>query len=270
MHRIKTKFRQLAQKQAKALVTFVTAGDPEPQIFRDLLAQLPQAGADIIEIGMPFSDPMADGPEIQLANQRALAHDVHPAMILSMVADFRKQDNVTPIVLMGYFNPVRHHGLSAFVTEAVNAGVDGLILVDLPPEEEQLRTLCQQAGLDLIRLVSPMTDDLRLAQITRNVTGLIYAISVTGITGFKSADPDTVKRYIARVKKASASDLPVVVGFGIDSPEKAQAIYPVADGIVVGSALVKTIRLAVEQHLAGDLIVKNLIKQVKALRAVQC
>ena len=265
MKRIEARFRQLAQKQNKALVTFVTAGDPKPEIFARLLAKLPEAGADLIEIGMPFSDPMADGPEIQLANQRALAEGVNLDKIFTLVANFRQKDNLTPIVLMGYFNPVKHYGLSAFAAKASASGVDGLIIVDLPPEEEQeFKLVCGEFDLDLLRLISTMTPDQRLAQITQDTSGFIYFISVAGTTGLKSADPQDVKRHLARIKKVS--DLPVLIGFGIDSPAKAQALYPIADGIVVGSALVKTIRLALEEGLADEQIVSRVVEQVRSLR----
>ena len=264
MRRIAQTFTQLAKRQKKALITFLMAGDPTAALFARMLAQLPAAGADIIEIGMPFSDPMADGAEIQQASQRALQQGIHTGQILSLIADFRTTNTTTPIVLMGYYNPIRHYGLTAFVDRAYAAGVDGLIVVDLPPEEEQaLRPLCQQSGLDLIRLLSPLTSDQRLQKICRHVSGFLYCISVTGITGGKSARPEDIKHHIARIR--AVSDIPVVAGFGIDSAAKAQAIYPAADGIVVGSALVKTIRLGLEQGWSEEQILSGVIAQVQDL-----
>lgn len=259
--RIRKTFVTLAAQQKKALVTFLTAGDPTPDVFADILAKLPQAGADIIEIGMPFSDPMADGPEIQLANQRVLAQGMHTEQVFALITDFRKKNTTTPVVLMGYFNPIRHYGLSAFVHQAQQAGADGLIVVDLPPEEEgDLRPLCHHAGLDLIRLISPLTSDQRMQQICSHLAGFIYLMSVTGTTGYKSAQPEDIKRHIARIRRVS--DLPIVAGFGIDSAARAQSFYPLADGIVVGSLLVKTIRQALEQQPSQELSKADITEQV--------
>ena len=239
--RLTRKFAQLANDSRGGLITFLTAGDPTPSISRDLLSRLPAAGADIIELGMPFSDPMADGPAIQAASQRALKSGATLKDTLSMVRDFRLEDSQTPIILMGYFNPIYRYGSQKFVNDAYSAGVDGLIIVDLPPEEDE--ELCHPAltaGLHWIRLVTPTTDHKRLTSVLQNTSGFVYYVSITGITGTHSADPETVKRAITQLREMT--DLPLAVGFGIKSSEQVHTVNEFAEAAVVGSALVSKIR----------------------------
>ena len=239
--RLTRKFAQLASDSRGGLITFLTAGDPTPSISRDLLSRLPAAGADIIELGMPFSDPMADGPAIQAASQRALKSGATLKGTLSMVRDFRLEDSQTPIILMGYFNPIYRYGSQKFVSDAYSSGVDGLIIVDLPPEEDE--ELCHPAltaGLHWIRLVTPTTDHKRLISVLQNTSGFVYYVSITGITGTHSADPETVKRAIIQLREMT--DLPLAVGFGIKSSEQVHTVSEFAEAAVVGSALVNKIR----------------------------
>ena len=240
MTRIEARFAKLRAEGRKAFVTFVMAGDPDAETFEAVLAGLPGAGADVIEIGMPFTDPMADGPAIQLAGQRALAGGQTMTRTLEMVRRFRAGDAETPIVLMGYYNPIYARGVDRFLAEAVEAGVDGLIVVDLPPEEdEELCLPAQAAGLNFIRLATPTTDARRLPKVLTNTSGFVYYVSVTGITGSASADAGAVGPEVARIK--AATPLPVCVGFGIKTAEAAREIAGVADGAVVGSAIVDRI-----------------------------
>ena len=238
--RIDRRFRALKEEGRGGLVTFMTAGDPDLETSAAILRGLPEAGADIIELGMPFSDPMADGPAIQLASQRALKEGMTLAKTLAMVADFRQGDDETPIVLMGYFNPIYVYGVEAFIKDALEAGVDGLIVVDLPPEEE--KELClpaTAAGLNFIMLTAPTTDDQRLPVVLRNASGFVYYVSITGITGTASAALADIEAAVARLK--SHTDLPIAVGFGIKTPEQAAEIAGAAEAAVVGSALVNVI-----------------------------
>jgi len=238
--RIAARFAALKADGRAAFIPFVTAGDPDAETAAQILAQLPGAGADLIEIGIPFSDPMADGPSIQHAGDRALAGGQTLAKTLAMVGDFRCRDSTTPIVLMGYFNPIYSYGTEAFVGDAVSAGVDGLIVVDLPPEEDtELRDPAHSAGLAVIRLIAPTTDDARLHQILVNCDGFIYYISVTGITGTKSAAGTDIARGLERIRRISS--LPIAVGFGVRTAEQAAEIASVADGVVVGSAIVECV-----------------------------
>jgi tryptophan synthase alpha chain len=247
MSRIEKRFAALKAEGRKALVTFVTAGDPTPEVSAELLAHLPKAGADVIELGMPFSDPMADGPAIQLSSQRALSHGMTLQKTLDMVAEFRKQDDETPIVLMGYYNPIYIYGPERFIEAALTAGVDGLIVVDLPPEEdEEFCVPAVKAGLNFIRLTTPTTNDARLPAVVKNTSGFVYFVSIAGITGTASADADVVKGHLQRIR--TATDLPIAVGFGIKTPEDAAKFASIADGAVVGSAIVSTIA----QHLDAD------------------
>ena len=239
--RLTRKFAQIANASRGGLITFLTAGDPTPSISRDLLSRLPAAGADVIELGMPFSDPMADGPAIQAASQRALKSGATLKGTLGMVRDFRLEDSQTPIILMGYFNPIYQYGSQKFVNDAYSSGVDGLIIVDLPPEEDE--ELCHPAltaGLHWIRLVTPTTDHKRLISVLQNTSGFVYYVSITGITGTRSADPETVKKAITQLREMT--DLPLAVGFGIKSSKQVHTINEFADAAVVGSALVDTIR----------------------------
>ncbi|QPH55228.1 tryptophan synthase subunit alpha [Pontivivens ytuae] len=237
MTRIDAKFAQLAKQNRTAFVAFVMAGDPSPETSAEVLAGLPGAGVDVIEIGMPFTDPMADGPAIQLAGQRALEAGMTLDRTLTMVRDFRVRDDTTPIVLMGYYNPIFSKGVDVFLKEAAEAGIDGLIVVDLPPEEDaELCLPAQEAGLNFIRLATPTTDDRRLPAVLQNTSGFVYYVSITGITGSAEANAAKVGPEIARIK--AATDLPVCVGFGIKTPQAAAEMAKVADGVVVGSAIV--------------------------------
>lgn len=240
MTRIDTKFADLKSQGKSAFVAFVMAGDPDYEKSLEIVRGMPAAGVDVIELGMPFTDPMADGPAIQLAGQRALQSGMTLARTLQLVRDFRIDDDTTPIVLMGYYNPIYSKGVDAFLSEAKEAGVDGLIVVDLPPEEDsELCIPAGNAGLNFIRLTTPTTDNARLETVLQNTSGFIYYVSITGITGAASASADMVAPEVARIK--SSTDLPVCVGFGIKTPENAKAIAGVADGAVVGSAIIDLI-----------------------------
>jgi tryptophan synthase alpha chain len=243
--RIEARFKALKAEGRAGFVTFITAGDPNAEASAAILNGLPGAGADIIELGMPFTDPMADGPAIQLASQRALANGQKMARTLQMVRGFRRTDNETPIVLMGYYNPIYIMGTERFAAEAADAGVDGLIVVDLPPEEDaELRDPAAAAGIDLVRLTAPTSDEARLPVLMRGASGFIYHVSVAGVTGTKSASTANVEADIARIRKFSG--LPVAVGFGIRTPEQAAAVARLADAAVVGSAIVDRIAAGVK------------------------
>ena len=240
MSRIDAKFAALHAAGKKAFVAYVMAGDPDYDTSLEVVRGLPAAGVDVIELGLPFTDPMADGPTIQLAGQRALEGGMTLQKTLDMAAAFRVQDDTTPIVLMGYYNPIYSRGVDTFLKDAKAAGIDGLIIVDLPPEEDaELCIPAQKAGLNFIRLATPTTDDKRLPRVLQNTSGFVYYVSITGITGAAEASATDVGPEVARIK--SATDLPVIVGFGINTPEKSQAIASVADGAVVGSAIVAKI-----------------------------
>ena len=240
--RIDRRFARLKAEGRKAFVTYTMAGDPDPATSAEIMRGLPGAGVDVIELGMPFTDPMADGPTIQAAGQRALAAGGSVAATLAMVRDFRRDDDDTPIVLMGYYNPIYAGpgGVAAFLRNAAEAGVDGLIVVELPPEEDaELCLPARAAGLNFIRLATPTTDDRRLPKVLQNTSGFVYYVSMTGITGTASVDAAAVAPDVARIRDAAA--LPVVVGFGIATPEAARDVAAVADGCVVGSAIVRLI-----------------------------
>ncbi len=240
MTRIDRKFAELGSQGKAAFVAYIMAGDPDRETALEIMRGLPAAGVDIIELGLPFTDPMADGPTIQLAGQRALEAGQNLQKTLDMVADFRAGDPDTPVVLMGYYNPIYNHGVDSFLAEARTAGVDGLIVVDLPPEEDdELCLPARAAGLDFIRLATPTTDDARLPRVLTNTSGFVYYVSITGITGAGAARAADVAPDVTRIK--AATELPVVVGFGIRSPEAARAIAGSADGVVVGSAIVDLI-----------------------------
>ena len=235
--RLTARFAALAAEGRGGLVTFVTAGDPDGATSLAILKGLPGAGADIVELGMPFSDPVADGPAIQAAGQRALAAGQTMIRTLAMVRDFRADDTDTPLVLMGYFNPIHHYGVARFIADAIAAGVDGLIVVDLPPEEDaDLYLPARAAGLHVIRLVAPNSDDARLAMVLAGAGGFVYHVAIAGITGTRSADTEVVRASIARLRRHS--DLPIAVGFGIKTPAQAGEMAALADAAVVGSALV--------------------------------
>ncbi|MEJ6389757.1 tryptophan synthase subunit alpha [Gymnodinialimonas ulvae] len=238
--RIDDTFARLAADGKKAFVSYIMAGDPDYDTALAILKGLPSAGVDIIELGLPFTDPMADGSTIQLAGQRALEAGMTLDKTLQMVRAFRAEDPTTPIVLMGYYNPIYSRGVENFLTDAREAGIDGLIVVDLPPEEDdELCIPAQAAGLNFIRLATPTTDDARLPAVLTNTSGFVYYVSITGITGAAAAEASDVGPEVARIK--AKTDLPVIVGFGIRTPEVAQSIAAVADGCVVGSAIVSEI-----------------------------
>ena len=235
--RIYTRFAEVRKAGRAALVTFVTAGDPDYATSRDILFGLPAAGADIIELGMPFSDPMADGPAIQASSLRALKAGQTMRRTLELVAEFRTRDQTTPIVLMGYYNPIYVFPADAFLDQAKAVGVDGLIVVDLPPEaDDELCLPAASRGISFIRLATPTTDAKRLPRVLQNTSGFLYYVSITGITGAAAPDPDAVRKQVQRIKKATT--LPVAVGFGVRTPAQAKAISAGADAVVVGSALV--------------------------------
>lgn len=238
--RIDAKFAALKAANKKAFVAYIMAGDPDVETSLAVMKGMPAAGVDIIELGLPFTDPMADGQTIQLAGQRALDGGQTLQKTLDMVAEFRKDDTTTPIVLMGYYNPIYSRGVDRFLADAKVAGIDGLIVVDLPPEEDdELCIPAQAAGINFIRLATPTTDDKRLPKVLQNTSGFVYYVSVTGITGAAAAQAADVGPEVARIK--AKTDLPVIVGFGITTPEAAETIASVADGCVVGSAIVKLV-----------------------------
>ena len=237
MTRIDAKFASLRAENKKAFVAYIMAGHPDEEASLALLRGLPASGVDVIELGLPFTDPMADGSTIQLAGQQALDAGMTLDKTLGLVRAFREQDDTTPIVMMGYYNPIYSRGVDTFLTQAKEAGIDGLIIVDLPPEEDnELCLPAQAAGLNFIRLATPTTDAKRLPKVLQNTSGFVYYVSITGITGAAEAQAVDVAPEVARIK--AATDLPVIVGFGIKTPEAAQSIASVADGCVVGSAIV--------------------------------
>ncbi|WP_416914489.1 MAG: tryptophan synthase subunit alpha [Roseicyclus sp.] len=240
MTRIDDTFARLKAEGKKAFVAYVMAGDPDYDTSVEIVMALPGAGVDIIELGMPFTDPMADGETIQLAGQRALEGGQTLDKTLQIARELRKSDDKTPIVMMGYYNPIYSRGVDTFLAQAKEAGIDGLIIVDLPPEEDdELCIPAQKAGLNFIRLATPTTDGERLPKVLQNTSGFVYYVSITGITGAAEADAAQVAPEVARIK--AATDLPVIVGFGIKTPEAAQSIAGIADGCVVGSAIVAQI-----------------------------
>lgn len=269
--RITARFAALKAENRAGLVTFVTAGDPNPGAFAEILAALPEAGADIIEVGMPFTDPMADGPAIEAADLRALAAGMTLPKVIELVRGFRAKNDATPIVLMGYFNPIYAYGVERFVKDAREAGVDGLIVVDVPPEEDvELGVPARAAGLHMIRLATPTTDEARLPAVVNGASGFIYYVSVAGITGGAAGDVQAVGAAVERIR--TASGLPVAVGFGIRTPEQAAAMARQADGVVVGSAIVSLIGAAAERgdtNIAEQAatLVRSLSEAVRSARA---
>jgi tryptophan synthase alpha chain len=244
--RMDARFAALSEQGRPAFVTFVMAGDPDLDTAQQIVDGLPAAGADVIEVGMPFSDPMADGPAIQAAGQRALEAGQDMVKTLQLVRNFRQKDDATPMVLMGYYNPIFIYGVDRFIKDALEAGVDGLIIVDLPPEEdEEFCIPAIDAGLNFIRLATPTTDDERLPVVLNNTSGFVYYVSMTGVTGAALSNPTDVAEQVNRIKKHT--DLPICVGFGIKTADDAKRIGADADGVVVGTALVK----AVEDSLAN-------------------
>ena len=245
MTRIDARFAALKREGRAGLVAFVMAGDPDPETSAAILKSLPQAGADVIEVGMPFTDPMADGPAIQAAGQRALHAGQNMVKTMELVRDFRSGDVTTPIVLMGYYNPIYIYGVARFLADAKGAGVDGLIVVDLPPEEDtELCLPAARAGLNFIRLATPTTDDKRLPAVLANTSGFVYYVSITGITGAAAPDAGLVVEAVRRIKRHTG--LPVAVGFGVKDAASAAAIARGAEAVVVGSALVEKLRLSLD------------------------
>jgi tryptophan synthase alpha chain len=243
--RIDARFAELKREGRSAFITFLMAGDPDPATSLEIIKALPKAGSDIVEIGMPFTDPMADGPAIQASGLRALKAGMTLRKTLDMVRAFRKGDDGTPLVLMGYYNPIYIYGVDQFLADAKSAGVDGLIIVDLPPEEDaELCLPAMKAGLNFIRLATPTTDDKRLPAVLANTSGFVYYVSITGITGSASADTAAVGEAVGRIKRHTR--LPVCVGFGIRTPEAARGIAQNADGAVVGTALVEALRASLD------------------------
>jgi tryptophan synthase alpha chain len=245
MTRIDARFAALRREGRAGLVTFVMGGDPDPVTSVAILKALPQAGADVIEIGMPFTDPMADGPAIQAAGLRALGAGQDMTKTLALVRDFRAGDVTTPVVLMGYYNPIYIYGVARFLADAKTAGVDGLIVVDLPPEEDtELCLPALRAGLNFIRLATPTTDDKRLPAVLANTSGFVYYVSITGITGAAAPDADRVAEAVKRIKRHTV--LPVAVGFGVRDAASAAAVARGAEAVVVGSALVEKVRTSLD------------------------
>jgi len=263
--RIEQCFQSLAKANKTAFIAFITAGDPDIETSYQLLIGLVEAGVDIIELGMPFSDPMADGVAIQNASQRALKAGMTLAKTLDLVRRFRQQDSQTPIVLMGYYNPIYIYGVPQFLTDAQSAGVDGLIIVDLPPEEDEEVCLpALKAGLNFIHLVAPTTHDKRLPLVLANTSGFVYYVSITGITGADAADENLVAESVARLK--THTNLPIVVGFGIKTPEQMRLFARFADGVVVGSALVEAISHTLDE--AGQATETTLSQPLALARAL--
>jgi tryptophan synthase alpha chain len=263
--RIDRRFRALKKEGRAGLVTYVMAGDPDYATARDLVLGLPKAGADIIELGLPFSDPMADGPAIQAAGLRALAQGMTTRKTLELVREFRKTDNDTPIVLMGYFNPIYQYPTDVFLDEAKASGVDGLIIVDAPPEmDDELCLPAVAKGLNFIRLAAPTTDAARLPAVLKNTSGFVYYVSITGITGTAAPDAGAVGKQVKAIKKAT--DLPVAVGFGVKSPEQVAAIAVHADAVVVGSALINQLAGSLSKDgKPGKSTVKGVLDMVRDL-----
>ena len=264
--RIDRRFAALGAERRAALIAFVMAGDPDPATSLAIVKALPKAGADLIELGMPFTDPMADGPAIQAAGLRALRAGQTMRKTLALARDFRAGDADTPIVLMGYFNPIYVYGVDAFLSDAGAAGVDGLIVVDLPPEEDdELRLPALKAGLDFIRLATPTTDDKRLPTVLANASGFVYYVSIAGVTGAAAPDAPRVAAAVARLKRRT--DLPVAVGFGVRDAASAAAIAAFADGGVVGSALVEATRTSLVEGKAGPHTIEAVAELVERLAA---
>ncbi len=262
MNRLDQVFARLKQSNKKALVTYTMAGDPDATTSLELLHKIAQSGADILEIGMPFSDPMADGPEIQAAGIRALNGGMTLQGVLDVVSQFRSINSDTPIVLMGYFNPILRYGIEKFSNDCSKIGVDGLIIADIPPEEEnEILPKLQQNNIALIRLIAPTSDETRLDKILKSASGFLYYVSILGITGTTTADADIVAQHIKDIRKKT--DLPIVAGFGIKTPEDARAFSAVADGVVVGSTIVRNIKENQSDKRLTDII----STQVKSLRS---
>ena len=264
--RIDTRFTELKKQGRAAFVTYVMAGDPDPATSLEIVKALSKSGAEIIELGIPFTDPMADGPSIQAAGLRALKVGMTLKKTLDLVRDFRKEDNITPLVLMGYYNPIYIYGVDKFLADANASGVDGLIIVDLPPEEDdELCIPALKAGLNFIRLATPTTDDKRLPAVLANTSGFVYYVSIAGITGAAAADSNTVGQAVARIKQHTK--LPICVGFGIRTPEAARAIAEKADGSVVGTALVDALKNSLDAEGRATAKTVNAVAELTAALA---
>jgi len=262
MSRLSDTFARLKKEGRAAFVPFITAGDPDMETSFAILQQLPASGADVIELGMPFTDPMADGPAVQASSVRALKAGATMAKVLKMVEKFRKADKTTPIVLMGYYNPIHAYGTARFARDVAAAGVDGLIVVDLPIEEDEvLRVPAKAQGVDLIRFVTPTTDEARLKRIAAEASGYLYYVSVAGVTCTKTVPKDEVREALARVRAVTA--LPCTVGFGIRNIQQADAIARVADGVVVGSAIVS--KVAENINAGRERIISEVLELIRAL-----
>ena len=263
MNRLQNTFKQLKNQNKTALISFITAGDPDYQTSMEILNKLPENGADIIELGIPFLDPAGDGPIIEAASKRAIENGMNLKKLLQMVTDFRKNNQHTPIILMGYYNPILHFGMEKFTAAAKDSGVDGILIVDLPPEEDtDLKILTDKNQLDLIKLITPTSDQKRIEKITSHASGFLYFVSVLGITGTKSSNVDDNKKSVAKIKKIS--NLPIVIGFGIKQPHQAKEMTETkADGIVVGSALVTIIAEGIKNKSDKKQICANLLNKTK-------
>jgi tryptophan synthase alpha chain len=262
MSRLAARFAALKKEGRAAFIPFITAGDPDMETSFAILEKLPAAGADVIELGMPFTDPMADGPAVQASSVRALKSGATMAKVLEMVKKFRRTNKDTPIVLMGYYNPIHAYGTARFARDVAGAGVDGLIVVDLPVEEDEvLRIPASAQGVDLVRFVTPTTDEARLKRIVAEASGYLYYVSVAGVTGTKAVPEEEVRQALTRVR--AATGLPCAVGFGIRSPEQADAIARVADGVVVGSAIVS--QVAANLNAGSDKIVAEVLVLARSL-----
>lgn len=260
-NRFKATFETVKKQNRAALVSFIVAGDPDQKLSQQILNDLPQSGADIVELGMPFTDPMADGPAIQAGALRALQAGMDVIKTLSMAKEFRAKNPDTPLVLMGYYNPVYRYGVDQFCADAASSGVDGLIIVDLPPEEvDELKGPAQKAGLDIIRLATPTTDASRLSRVLEGAGGFLYYVSITGVTGTASASADGISKHLAMIK--SKTNLPIAVGFGIRTPDDARNMSKIADAVVVGSAFVQLIEKTDKSN-----IYQSVTDQVRAFRA---
>ena len=260
MSRIQATFEKLKQRQRKALIPFITAGDPNPNITVQLMHTLVEAGADIVELGVPFSDPMADGPTIQRASERALKHHVSLRDVFNMVAEFRKKDNTTPLVLMGYGNPIEAMGWESFAQRCASNGVDGVLTVDFPPEESNVAFgHLQQHGIDPIFLLAPTTDDARIASVAKQARGYVYYVSLKGVTGAGNLDLGDIAQKIPQLKRHI--DLPIGVGFGIRDAQTAQAVAKLCDGVVVGSRIVQEIENSTKENILAN--VSKLVKEFR-------
>ncbi|MFT5704069.1 MAG: tryptophan synthase alpha chain [Rickettsiales bacterium] len=265
MTRLKTTFENLKQQNKTAFISFLSAGDPDYQTSLQTIKELPKNGVDIIEIGIPFLDPAGDGPTIEDAGKRAIKNGMNLHKVLKMVAEFRQENQTTPIVLMGYYNPILHYGLEIFCKDAKKSGVDGLLVVDLPPEEDsELKNFTEKNDLDLIKLITLTSDEDRIRTINKSASGFLYLVSILGITGTKSANLDDLKNHLAKIKKVS--DLPIAIGFGIKSKKQVQEIADIgANGVVVGSCLVKVIEDSLKENIDVKLIPDLVIKKLKEL-----